>query len=127
VAAAERGHAGERYIAAGHNVTVREFMGLIAEELAVPLHSWRIPIWLAGPLTSLDEMRCAVVQNGSRPFLAREFVDMVHHGQWVDRSKSATELGLADPAPLTATIHKACLWYERHGYLKRRELAEVRA
>jgi len=121
VVAAQRGRAGEKYIAAGHNVTIREFMERIADELAVPLHSWGIPLWLAGPAATLDEMRCAAVQNGSRPFLAREFVDMVRHGQWVDRSKAVTELGLPDPVQLTATIRKACLWYERHGYLKRRE------
>jgi dihydroflavonol-4-reductase len=127
IAAAERGRSGERYIAAGHNVTIREFMERIADELAVPLHCWRIPLWLAGPVASLAEMRCATLRNGTRPFLAREFVDMVCHGQWVDRSKSVTELGLSDPAPLTKIIRKACLWYERHGYLKRRKSADARA
>jgi dihydroflavonol-4-reductase len=120
VAAAQRGRSGQRYIAGGTNTTIRHFMEEIANELAVPLHSWRMPLAVAGVAALLDEMRCVSVPGSSRLFLAREFVDIVRHGHWVDRSRSASELGLPEPAPLRSTIRKACQWYEKHGYLKRR-------
>jgi dihydroflavonol-4-reductase len=123
IAAAERGRSGQRYIAGGHNTTIRHFMGCIADELGVPLHSWRLPLWVAGAGALLDEMRCVAVPGSTRLFLAREFVDIVRHGHWVDRTRSASELGLPEPAPLASTIRKACQWYERHGYLKRRQRA----
>lgn len=123
IAAAERGRNGQRYIAGGHNTTIRHFMECIADQLGVPLHSWRIPLWVAGVGALLDEMRCVGAPGTTRLFLAREFVDIVRHGHWVDRTRSASELGLPEPAPLCSTIRKACQWYERHGYLKRRQRA----
>lgn len=121
VVAAERGRRGERYIVGGHNTTVRALMEMVAEELGVPLHSWRIPLRLAAALATLDEMRCATVRGFSRPFLAREFVDIVRYGLWVDTSKARDELGLAAPTPLNVTIKKACTWYRRYRYLKHAE------
>jgi len=123
IAAAERGKSGQRYIAGGHNTTIRHFVECVADQLGVSLHSWRIPLWAAGAGALLDEMRCVGAPAATRLFLAREFVDMVRHGHWVDRSRSASELGLPEPAPLASTIRKACRWYERHGYLKRRQRA----
>jgi dihydroflavonol-4-reductase len=118
--AAERGRAGERYIVAGHNVTVRRLLECVAEELGVPLASWRIPWRLAALLSTLDEMRCASVRGGARPFLTRELVDIIRLGTWLDGSKARVELGLREPAPLEVTVRKACSWYQRHRYLKQR-------
>ncbi len=124
VACAERGRAGQRYIVAGHNTTVRELLELAADELGVSFYSWRLPIRLAGLLSTLDEMRCSVVKGGARPFLAREFVDIVRFGLWVDNAKAMRELALDSPTPLISTIRRACQWYERYRYIRRPERSD---
>ncbi len=121
VLAAERGRTGERYILAGHNTTVREVLELIADELDVALAAWRIPLAIAGALSTFDEMRCACAGRGSRPFLSREFVDIVRFGLWVDPAKAMRELELPPSTPLPQTVRKACTWFERHHYFKRRQ------
>jgi len=123
IAAAERGRTAERYIIGGHNTTIRELLDLLADELDVPLNSWRLPLWAAGALTTLSEMKCAATRSGSRPFMSREFVDIAKYGVWVDTSKASDELLLDTPTPLRQTLHKACDWYMRHRYIPRKELA----
>ena len=120
VVAAERGRSGERYILGGHNVTIREMLLAVCEELNIRFPSWRLPLSVAGPLSTFDEMRCSVQGRGARPFIPREFVDIVTHGQWFDTAKAHRELGLDAPVPLDATIRKACAWYERFRYIPRR-------
>lgn len=68
-------------------------------------------------MATMDEMRCAAQDRGARPFIPREFVDMVTFGQWVDVSKAERELGLSAPTPLPVTLRKACNWYERFRYI----------
>lgn len=126
IAAAERGKNGHRYIVSGHNLTVRGMLEAIGEELGVPVRASRLPLWVAGPLATFDEMRCHVSGRGARPFMAREFVDVVRHGHWVDSSKAVDELGLEEPAPLWKTLRKACRWYKRHGYFPK-ETAQAEA
>ncbi len=118
VVAAERGRTGQRYLVAGENTTVRELLEIIATELGVSMDAQRLPAWLAGPLATMDERRCAAEPGRARSFLAREFVDIVRFGLWVDRGKAERELGIPDPVPLFETIRKARSWYERHRYLK---------
>jgi dihydroflavonol-4-reductase len=121
VAAAERGRTGERYILAGQNTSVRELLEVIADELQVPLHAWRIPSRIAAVLSTVDEMRCASKGGAARPFLAREFVDIVRFGLWVDASKASRDLGWTFETPLLKTVRNACSWYQRHRYLKARQ------
>ena len=118
VAAAQRGRTGQRYILAGENTTVRELLEIVAAELGVGLSAQRLPAWLAGPLATMDELRCAAEPGRPRRFLAREFVDIVQFGLWVDGRKARRELGIVAPIPLFETIRKACTWYERHRYLE---------
>ena len=120
LAAAERGQVGERYIVAGHNTTIGEFLRVIAEHLGVKPPIRRVPVWLAGPIATLDERRCRARPGRSRRFLAREFVDIVRFGVWVDGAKATETLGLQSPLPLFETVRKACRWYERHRYWKPR-------
>jgi dihydroflavonol-4-reductase len=120
VAAAERGRTGNRYILAGHNLMVRDMLEAICDELGVRFTSWRLPLPLATVASTLAEMRCAALGRGGRPFIPREFVDVVAHGQWVDGSKAQRELGLDAATPLHVTLGKACAWYERFRYIPRR-------
>ncbi len=118
VLAAERGKTGERYILGGHNTTIGEFLQLIARELDVPFRSWRLPLPFAAILSTLSEMRCVAQGGRDRPFIPREFVDVVRWGVWVSTARASQELGMPAPVPLAQTIRKACAWYARFRYLK---------
>ncbi len=119
IAAAERGRGGERYIVGGHDLTVSELLERVASIVGVDIDKSRpVPAWIAGAAASFAELRCAAARDGSRPFLARELVDVVRFGQWVSSEKAVRELALAEPTPLQATLEKACGWYRRHRYIR---------
>lgn len=118
IAAAERGHAGERYAIGSHNLLVSELIEQICEVLRIKPRSQRLPLGIAGLLSTLSEMRSAAQPGAPRPFLSRELVDNVRHGRWIDHCKADGELGLTTPTPLDETLTKACRWYARYHYLK---------
>ena len=124
VAMAEKGRPGERYILGGHNTTIRDLLDATCEELGIRFPAWRLPLRLARPLSTIDEMRCSVQGRGARPFIPREFVDIVTHGQWLDTTKASRELDLPLPKPLHVSIRKACAWYERFRYIPRRNASD---
>lgn len=125
ILAAERGRSGERYIIGSHNLRVSELLQLIARTLGLPLRSRRLPIPIAGWLATLSEARVRSAQNGRRPWMSRELVDMARFGQWVDSSKARSELGLSAPLELQATLTKACNWYLRHRYVLRNHATQL--
>lgn len=119
ILAAERGRTGQRYILAGNNTTIEGLLHAVCRELGVPFTSWRLPLGAAGVFSTLSEMRCAALGGHRRPFIPREFVDVVRHGQWVNAGKAYLELGVREPAALEDTVRKACRWYERYRYIRR--------
>lgn len=123
LAAAERGRPGERYIIGGHDLMVSELLERVADVLDVPFASRPVPTWMGAAAATFAELRQHGLKDGGRPFLARELVDVVRFGRWVDTSKSVRELGLPAPTPLHATLKKACDWYVRHRYVRRETTA----
>jgi len=117
VHAATRGRPGERYIVAGHDLTVEELLERVADTLGIDARSTAIPAWLASSIATFSELRCAVAKDGGRPMLSRELVDVVRFGQWVKSDKARVELALEPPTPLGKTLEKACSWYRRHRYV----------
>ena len=63
----------------------------------------------------------AVIQLGTLAavliYFAREIVDMIVHGQWVDSSRAEQELGFC-ARPLADTIRCSHAWYRQNGYLR---------
>lgn len=116
ILAAERGRSRTRYIASGHNMTVRQLLERVGELASVPMPA-EVPGWLAAFAATFAEMRCAAARDGGRPFLSRELVDVVRLGQWVRSDRAARELGLPEPTPFEVTLHKAWSWYRRHRYV----------
>lgn len=117
VLAAERGRSGQRYAIGGHDLLVSELLERVADTLSIPMTAKPVPWWLAAPSATFAELRAATGNDGQRPFLSRELVDVVRFGRFVDTSKATRELGLPAPTPLSITLQKACNWYRRHRYL----------
>jgi len=118
ILAAERGRSGERYIVGGHNLPVTALLRAFAEILAVPLEAKLVPMNVAAWRATLGEARARAVGNGARAPMARELIDVVNFGRYVQNTKAEAELGLPAPTPLHSTLKKACDWYARHRYLR---------
>lgn len=117
VAAAERPEAmGKRYLLGGHNLTVGELIGKICSRFDLAEPKLKIPLKLAALITSFDEKRCLNSNNGRRPAMAREFIDILRFGRFVSSEKAIKELDLGVP-PLEETLDRAWNWFARHGYL----------
>ncbi len=121
ILAAERGRPGERYIVGGHNLMTSALIEHIADTLGVAQSVQRLPTRLAGVVATLSEMRAQALNNGRRPLISRELVDVVRFGRWVSTEKAERELGLPAPTPLDSTLDKACHWYVRHRYVRPRQ------
>jgi len=117
VLAAERARGGERYIIGGHNLMVDELLERVASIVGVDTAPQRVPAWLGAAIATFSELRCAAARDGKRPLLARELVDVVRFGQWVQSDKARVELELPPPTSLATTLRKACSWYRRHRYV----------
>ena len=103
VRAADAGRIGERTILGGHNLTIREFMTLVARLTGVKPPRFEIPPW------ALD---LALFTGRNVPWLG--FLDnhlaAIRHWQGYNCAKAFGELGL-QPRPLESTIRDALAWY----------------
>ena len=116
LAAAERdGMEGSRYILAGHNMTVGELLRGVCDRYDLPRPTRTIPLPFAALTTTWDEWRCSRTK-GRRPKLAREFVDLLRFGRFVDPARAVADLDLAVP-PFEETLDRAWSWFAKYGYL----------
>lgn len=114
VRAAQRGRLGERYLLTGHNVTLREFAGLVAQLAGVPPPRWRIPYRVALAAAMGTEMVAWLTRTA--PLLPRATVHATRMGQVLDGTKAVRELGLPQTS-LDEAIRRALEWFRAHGYL----------
>lgn len=114
VAALERGHPGERYVAGGENMSFDRLWDLLAELTGRKVPSFRAPFALALAVAYVDEARCRLVP-GARPFAPLEGVHLSTHRMFADSSKTISELGYR-PQSVRAALERALQWYRAHGY-----------
>jgi len=116
VAAAERDDLPrQRYLLAGHNMTVGELLRRVCVRHDLPPPTRRVPLPQAALHATWDEWRCSRTK-GRRPRLAREFVDLLRFGRHVDPARAVADLGLAVP-PFDESLDKAWAWFAKYGYL----------
>jgi dihydroflavonol-4-reductase len=122
--AAQKGRVGERYILGGQNLTMVEFLDLVArqaQELGIEgapqqAPGLRIPYRLAW-LTGVVSTAWADYVSHREPRVAIEAVKMSSRYMYFDSSKARRELGYA-PGPLDAPVRDALRWFQSHGYFK---------
>jgi len=112
--AMERGQAGRRYLLGSHNLSYREFLGIIAECVG------RRPPMLPLP-PALTRAAGLIGRVGSR-FDAHRFAGLNRHvlsAMQADRYRSdaraRAELGLV-PTPIRSGVSAALAWFQRRGY-----------
>lgn len=112
--AAVKGVVGERYILGHKNMTLKDFLDLLARLSGKPGPKFRIPYavaWMAGAAsTSLSYL------TGKEPLIPLDGVRMAHEPMYYDASKAVSKLGLPQ-TPVEEAARKAIRWFKDHGYV----------
>lgn len=115
ILAAKKGRVGERYLLGGHNVTVHDYLFLIAQIAGVKPPEIRLPYPLALTLGHIFEFVSSITQKP--PIVTASEVRIGRMTEWYDCSKAINELGLPQ-TPIEDTIRKALEWFKANGYIK---------
>lgn len=111
-AAAEVGRTGERYIVAGHWLSVSDTAARLASLGGRSAPRVTVPMWVAQGLAPLAEIH-AQVTNGPARFSSASLHALRHH-QVIDDAKARSELG-HDPRPIEDTFADTVAWFEDEG------------
>jgi len=112
--AATRGRIGERYILGERNITLREFLGLVAAASGRKAPRVQMPHAVALAAGYAENFVASIL--GREPRIPLEGVRMARHKMFVDCSKAARELGFK-PTGVQAAIERAVRWYVDNGYV----------
>ena len=112
--AAERGRIGERYLLAGENLTLKQFLDLLAEVSGRPPVRFRIPHAVALAWSYVD-VTLARLNPRHTPSATPEKVRLSRRYEFFDPGKAIRELGLPQ-TPVRQALARAVEWYRAHGY-----------
>lgn len=113
VLAAEKGKAGERYIATKHNLNNLQLVESIGRVAGRERRYFRVPVPIARAAVSLAEAQA--IRKGEEPGLTRTFFEYSLKPSFFNNEKSVKELG-AKYRPIEETIRDAIEWFRAHGY-----------
>jgi dihydroflavonol-4-reductase len=115
ILAAKRGRVGERYLLGNRNITVHDYLHLIAEIAGVKPPALKLPYQLALALGHLFEVTASITKQP--PIVTASEVRIGKMTEWYDCSKAVNNLGLPQ-TPIDVTIRKALNWFGENGYIK---------
>jgi dihydroflavonol-4-reductase len=115
ILAAKKGRVGERYLFGNRNITVHDYLHLIAQIAGVKPPLLRLPFNAALGLGHIFEAASAITHKP--PLVTASEVRIAKMREWYDCSKAINELGLPQ-TPIEETIQKALDWFRKAGYLK---------
>lgn len=117
VRASEAGTPGERYILGNANLTLKQFLGILAGLTGREPPRWRLPYT---PVLMLAHASEAVSKlTRTRPAIPLDGVRMARHYMFFDCSKAVRKLGMAQNSVENAA-RKAIEWYIGKGFVKGR-------
>ncbi|NLE47737.1 MAG: NAD-dependent epimerase/dehydratase family protein [Sandaracinaceae bacterium] len=114
VLAAEKGKAGERYIASKHNLNNLQLIESVNSVAGVTRRYFRVPVPIARAAVSLKEAQD--IRAGKEPSLTRTFFEYSLKPSFFNTEKSVRELG-ATYRPIEETIRDAIEWFRANGYV----------
>ncbi len=113
--AAQKGRIGERYILGNRNMTLKEFLEIVAKIAGRPAPRFKIPYpvaYLAGAIsTGLSSL------TGKEPAIPLDGVRMAHEPMYYDASKAVRELGMPQ-TPVQEALRRAVTWFRENGYAR---------
>ena len=115
VRAATDGKSGQRYILAGHYMTVVELAGAAERVTGKRAPSWVTPHWVARWTAPIFEVYAHV--TGREPLYTRESVQVLADNARFDISSARADLG-HEPRPMEETIRDAYDWMKSEGMLR---------
>src|SRR5262245_49757763 len=120
--AAKRGRIGERYILGARNMTLKDFLGLVAAKAGRAAPRVRLPYAVALAAGYTENFFCSMI--GREPRIPLEGVRMAKHTMFVDASRAVRELGFR-PTGIEAAISRAVDWYMDNGYVAKLKLRSL--
>ena len=114
ILAAKKGRVGERYLFGNRNITVYDYLKLIADIAGVRPPLIKLPYHLALALGYVFEFGAFITKKP--PVVTASEVRIGRMTEWYDCSKAVNELGLPQ-TPIDITIRKAINWFRENGYL----------
>jgi len=114
ILAAKKGRVGERYLLGNRNITVYDYLKLIADIAGVKPPSIKLPYHVALALGHIFELGAFITKKP--PVVTASEVRIGKMTEWYDCSKAVQELGLPQ-TPIDMTIRKAINWFRENGYL----------
>ncbi len=114
LAAARRGRIGERYILAGTNMTHRQLLTIVAEEVQGMAPLFRLPMPVVRLIAGLSEAFGNAL--GREPWIPRELVAGIDRTCWYSSEKAIVELGYTI-TPLREAVRRTFAWYRAEGLL----------
>ena len=112
VLAAEKGRAGERYIASGTNLTNKEFVDTIQRETGLNKPTVHLPLPVARAVAK--GMDIAARRTGEPPLLAKDMFEFSVRPSYYRNDKARRELG-ATFRPIEDTVRDAIAYFRQRG------------
>ncbi|RMH13142.1 MAG: NAD-dependent epimerase/dehydratase family protein [Gemmatimonadetes bacterium] len=117
IAAAERGRPGQRYLLAGHDLRMSEFLALVESLTGLPMPRLRVPYAVAVGAALGSEALARL--TGRRPASPLTGVRLARDPNTFSNRRAREKLGVTF-RPLAETVRDAVAWYAERGLLKRR-------
>ena len=114
ILAVTKGKVGDRYLLGNRNVTVYEYLKLIADIAGVKPPAIKLPYKFALALGHIFELGSYITKKP--PVVTASEVRIGKMTEWYDCSKAVNELGLPQ-TPIETTIKKAINWFKENGYI----------
>jgi dihydroflavonol-4-reductase len=110
IAVGQKGKPGERYILAGANVWLPDFLKMLAKMTGLPSPRWIIPSNLIGLGGFFGEAAGLLLQKNLR--LNLETAWQTKHVQFFETNKARNELKWEAKTPLEESVKKAVIWFQ---------------
>ena len=108
--------AGRTYLLSGPRyTTLKQLVGMIAEELGVSPPRWHLPVWPVWVAGAVCEAICVPLKI--EPPLYRRRVDFFTKSRAFDSTRARTEIGWNPTVDLREGIHRTATWYREQGLL----------
>jgi dihydroflavonol-4-reductase len=114
MAAEKRGRRGERYLLAGHSMTIKEVADTVGQVSGVRVPRMVTPLWLAQLFAPAAEAFSKLL--GKRPLVTSHSLQIVGGNYAFTIDKARRELGYS-PRPFIDTVRDSIDWYRQNGYL----------
>ena len=114
--AAHKGRIGERYILGGQNLSLSDFLDLLAKVSGQAAPRIKIPYAVAYMAGAVGELTGRL--TGQEPRASLDGVRMASLPMQYDSRKAVQELGLPQ-TPLQKAVEEAVQWFQQHGYITR--------